>query len=267
MPRTESGEVMDIIINMASVISRMNLGQLQEIQYGNVAYFAKKKLQTMVKENKSRKEIEDFIIKLYKTVDNSKEKSLSAKITKNLKSLSDSNFKSEINRMCTEGIHLIAPPFQCPKVNMIQEAGEFVGSKFSEIMHLPEYGPSVKTKHPVEWGIMYIQKLEHIADIKITSRNIGRSVSTTMEPTKGKARAGGQKFGEQDTWAILGYDATTILKDFWAINGDNKEVQSKILSEIYINGQAKSPKNLERGGAGKMFDAMLIGMGLDPNAG
>lgn len=268
MPETvETGEKMDVIINSLSVISRMNVGQLHELSLGNVLYQATKKLRGMVEASKPREEIEKFIIKLYEILDPTPDKSYSADIAKNLKSLSDSEFDNTMKQIAKENLRFIAAPFNSPKAEQVKEAADFLGIKLTEKMRIPEVHEKAVTKNEVAWGIMYIQKLEHISEIKQNVRNIGPYVKTTLEPTRGKARGGGQRMGELDTWAILAYDANEVLRDFWVVNGDNPDAKKKVLSDIYTKGKADIDlDSLARSGAGQMYDALLLGMGIDPNS-
>lgn len=268
MPETvETKEKMDIIINALSVISRMNLGQLYELSLGNVLYQATNKLKDMISSNKSRNDIEEFLIKLYEILDATEDKYYSASIAKSLRSFSNDNFKKAIDSLAKNGIRFIAAPFNSPSADQIEEAAKFLNIKLMERMRLPEIDSKCVTKKEVAWGVMYIQKLEHISELKEHARNVGPYIKTTLEPTRGKSRAGGQRLGELDTWCILAYDAHTVLRDLMAVSGDNPDAKRKVLSDIYSKGSADvDPKELSRSGAGQMLDAILIAMGIDPSA-
>ena len=268
MPETvDSKEKMDIIINSLSVISRMNLGQIYELALGNILYHATKRLNEMMKLNRSRSDIENFLIKLYNMLDATEDKYYSASIAKSLKGFSNEEFKKVITKLAKDGVRFIAAPFNSPSVDQINEAAKFLNVKLKERMRLPEIDPSCITQKEVSWGIMYIQKLEHISELKEHARNVGPYIKTTLEPTRGKSRAGGQRLGELDTWCILAYDAHTVLRDLLTISGDNPDAKRKVLSDIYAKGYADvDPNTLSRSGAGQMLDAILIAMGIDPNA-
>lgn len=262
MPYTEDGERMDIIINPLSVVSRMNLGQIYEMMTGKIFYYASKRIAQMLKENKSRKQIEDFMIELYHILDGTDDKRYSAEVAKNLKSINDAAFKKFIFGVANGKIHYVVAPFQTPKTKDIFKAAEFVGVSNADMLYIPELNS--KTKNPVAWGIMYIQKLEHISEIKQNVRNLGPYIKTTLEPTRGKARAGGQRMGEMDTWCLLSYDAKTVLSDFWLVNADNPNAKKQVLSEIYKTGSANITFDVNRSGAGQLFDSVLLCMGVNP---
>jgi DNA-directed RNA polymerase beta subunit len=266
MPETvETGEKMEVIINSLSVISRMNLGQIHELALGNVLYQASIKLKEMVEKSKSRDEIEEFIITLYNTLDPTPDKSYSAQVAKNLKSKPDDQFDRLVRKLADEKLKFIAAPFNSPSADQVTEAARFLNIKLSEKMKIPEVDSNAVTQKEVAWGIMYMQKLEHISEQKQNVRNVGPYVKTTLEPTRGKSRAGGQRMGELDTWAILAYDATDVLRDFWTVNGDNPQAKKQVLSDIYSTGKSDVDiSTLTRSGAGQMYDALLLGMGINP---
>lgn len=264
MPRTEHGIIMDILINPLSVISRMNTGQLAEHMLGNTLWTATNNLRQFVT-TKSRSFIEDYLIKLYSMIDGSVDKTYSANIAKQLKSYNDNQFKIVMDSLCKNGLRVVVAPFRSPTIKSLLEAAKFVGANLECKFILPEYG-NIKTINNVSWGILYYEKLEHMAEIKINARNIGKTVTTTLEPTRGKARQGGQRLGEFDTWCILSYGAKKLLNDFWLVSGDNKDIKNAIISQIYNTGRAEitSDMEIEKGGAGSLFDSILLGMGLDP---
>lgn len=262
MPTTESGERMDILINVLSVVSRMNLGQMYEVIVGKILYYTCKRVAEMLKKNETRQKIEEFLIKLYELLDGTTDKSYSSQVSKNIQMLADSDFKKFIFGVANNKIHLVVPPFRSPTNEKIYEALKFVGTTLSDPMLLPEINS--KTQYPVCWGIMYIQKLEHISAVKQNVRNLGPYIKTTLEPTRGKARAGGQRMGEMDSWCLLSYDANTVLSDFWLVNADNPEAKKQVISEIYKNGKADINFDLNRSGAGQLFDSVLICMGVEP---
>lgn len=260
MPHTADGERMDILINALSVVSRMNLGQIYEVSMGKILYYATKRIAEMLKKNKSRMEVENFIATLYSTLDRTDDKVYSASIMQNLKTMSSSEYKRYMFGVANGKIHFIVPPFQSPKLEDIEAAAKHVGIKLADNLYLPEIHS--KTKNPVAWGIMYIQKLEHISEIKQSVRNLGPYIKTTLEPTRGKARAGGQRMGEMDTWSLLAYDANNVLSDFWLVNADNPDAKKQVLSEIYKTGSANINFDINRSGSGQMFDSVLTCMGI-----
>ncbi|MBI4128575.1 MAG: DNA-directed RNA polymerase subunit beta, partial [Parcubacteria group bacterium] len=59
----------------------------------------------------------------------------------------------------------------------------------------------------VSVGTMFMLKLHHMVEDKIHMRSIGPYSLTTQQPLGGKAQNGGQRVGEMEVWAFLGYGA------------------------------------------------------------
>ena len=74
---------------------------------------------------------------------------------------------------------------------------------------------------PVSVGIMYILKLHHMVEDKIHMRSIGPYSLTTQQPLGGKAQNGGQRVGEMEVWAFLGYGAAHSLREILTIKSDD----------------------------------------------
>lgn len=74
---------------------------------------------------------------------------------------------------------------------------------------------------PISVGIMYILKLHHMVEDKIHMRSIGPYSLTTQQPLGGKAQNGGQRVGEMEVWAFLGYGAAYSLREILTIKSDD----------------------------------------------
>ncbi len=76
-------------------------------------------------------------------------------------------------------------------------------------------------KEKVTVGYMYMLKLIHMAEDKIHARAIGRYSLITQQPLGGKARAGGQRFGEMEVWALEAYGAAYTLQEMITVKSDD----------------------------------------------
>jgi DNA-directed RNA polymerase subunit beta len=85
-------------------------------------------------------------------------------------------------------------------------------------------------------GYMYIMKLHHLVDDKIHARSTGPYSLITQQPLGGKARTGGQRFGEMEVWALEGYGAAYTLQEMLTVKSDDVEGRTKIY-ESMVKGQ------------------------------
>ena len=115
----------------------------------------------------------------------------------------------------------IVPPFAGATVDEIKE--ELKKAGFPETGKIPLYDGRTgeKFERDVAVGYMYIMKLHHMVEDKIHMRSIGPYSLITQQPLGGKAQGGGQRFGEMEVWALLGYGAAYILREILTIKSDD----------------------------------------------
>ena len=91
-------------------------------------------------------------------------------------------------------------------------------------------------------GYMYMLKLHHLVDDKIHARATGPYSLITQQPLGGKARTGGQRFGEMEVWALEGYGAAYVLQELLTVKSDDVEGRTKIYDSM-----VKGTNTLEAG--------------------
>ncbi|HLY08015.1 MAG TPA: hypothetical protein VKW04_01800, partial [Planctomycetota bacterium] len=109
-------------------------------------------------------------------------------------------------------------------------------------------------------GIMYIMKLHHLVDDKIHARATGPYSLITQQPLGGKARAGGQRFGEMEVWALEAYGAANILQELLTVKSDDVDGRTKIY-ESMVRGE-----NILEPGTPVSFEVLtneIKGLGLN----
>ena len=91
-------------------------------------------------------------------------------------------------------------------------------------------------------GYIYILKLHHLVDDKVHARSTGPYSLITQQPLGGKARFGGQRFGEMEVWALEAYGAAYILQELLTVKSDDVEGRTKIYESM-----VKGENTLEAG--------------------
>lgn len=76
-------------------------------------------------------------------------------------------------------------------------------------------------KQDVTVGYAYMLKLIHLVKEKITARSLGSYSIITNQPLKGKAKQGGQRFGEMEVWAIEAFGCAYVLQELMTIKSDD----------------------------------------------
>ncbi|MCY2933982.1 MAG: DNA-directed RNA polymerase subunit beta [Planctomycetota bacterium] len=108
-------------------------------------------------------------------------------------------------------------------------------------------------------GYIYMLKLHHLVDDKIHARATGPYSLITQQPLGGKARFGGQRFGEMEVWALEAYGAAFILQELLTVKSDDVEGRTKIY-ESMVKGE-----NTLEAGTPASFDVLtneICGLGL-----
>ncbi|MEQ8211722.1 MAG: DNA-directed RNA polymerase subunit beta [Lacipirellulaceae bacterium] len=158
------------------------------------------------------------------------------------------------------GFRAITPVFDGAEEEQINDALDEAG--------LPRHGKARlldgRTGEPFEQettvGYIYMLKLHHLVDDKVHARSTGPYSLITQQPLGGKARFGGQRFGEMEVWALEAYGAAYILQELLTVKSDDVEGRTKIY-ESMVKGE-----NTLQAGTPASFDVLtneIRGLGLN----
>ena len=202
MPYLPDGTPLDIVLNPLGVPSRMNIGQVLEVNLGYAAKACGIKVMTPVFDSARENDIGD-------TFDTARE--------------------------LWHGENAPAYPTKLPKI--MGEKGHIID--FSKI-ELDRDGKTTvydgrtgeKFDNRVTVGYMYYLKLHHLVDDKIHARSTGPYSLVTQQPLGGKAQFGGQRFGEMEVWALEAYGAAYTLQEILTVKSDDVEGRVKTYEAI-----------------------------------
>jgi len=223
MPFLEDGSPVDILLNPLGVPSRMNVGQILETHLGWAAAVLGFQAVTPVFDGATEGEIFDAVEEANKsTIEKRKERE-------------------------KKGIPLGNREFDVvmPYGGKLQLFDGRTGEPFEQ-------------KTTV--GYLYMMKLHHLVDDKIHARSTGPYSLITQQPLGGKARTGGQRFGEMEVWGLEAYGAAYILQELLTVKSDDVEGRTKIYESM-----VKGTNSLEAG-TPVSFDVLcneIRGLGLN----
>ena len=223
MPFLEDGTPVDVLLNPLGVPSRMNVGQILETHLGWACGVLGFQAVTPVFDGATEAEVHAAIEEANQHVD-------------------DRHEKLAAEKKSPESRELLV---KMPHGGKVQLYDGRTGEAFDQ-------------KTTV--GFMYLIKLHHLVDDKIHARATGPYSLITQQPLGGKARTGGQRFGEMEVWGMEAYGAAYVLQELLTVKSDDVEGRTKIYESM-----VKGTNTLEAG-MPVAFDVLcneIKGLGLN----
>ncbi len=223
MPYLEDGTPLDILLNPLGVPSRMNVGQILETHLGWAAKILGFQALTPV---------------------------------------FDGCTEAELHKAVQEANDFVA------KQSLDMEAVQNAAKNRTILTQMP-YGGKIRVTdgrtgdlfhQPITVGYIYMLKLHHLVDDKIHARATGPYSLITQQPLGGKARTGGQRFGEMEVWGLEAYGSAFILQELLTVKSDDVEGRTKIY-ESMVKGE-----NTLEAGTPVSFDVLcneIRGLGMN----
>ena len=191
MPFLPDGTPLDIVLNPLGVPSRMNIGQVLEVNLGYVAKALGWHVQTPVFDGAHESDIRDCL----------------AEARDKWHGDHAPEYPTKLPRLMGDKGHII----DFSKIDLTDDGKTTV------------YDGRTGEKFPskVTVGYMYYLKLHHLVDDKIHARSTGPYSLVTQQPLGGKAQFGGQRFGEMEVWALEAYGAAYTLQEILTVKSDD----------------------------------------------
>ncbi|GAA6139935.1 DNA-directed RNA polymerase subunit beta [Arenicella sp. 4NH20-0111] len=221
MPFMEDGTTVDIVLNPLGVPSRMNVGQVLETHLGWAAAGLGKKIDEMLRKQRSTEDVREFLGKVYNTSGKSE----------SLEDFSDDEV-IEMAGNLRKGVPMATPVFDGAAESEIKGMLELAGLPASGQTTLFDGRTGEQFDRPVTVGYMYILKLNHLIDDKMHARSTGPYSLITQQPLGGKAQFGGQRFGEMEVWALEAYGAAYTLQEMLTVKSDDVSGRTKMYENI-----------------------------------
>src|SRR5947207_1289684 len=154
----------------------------------------------------------------------------------------------------------VTPVFDGATEDEIHTCLKEAGFSTSGTSYLYDGRTGDRFEQPVTVGYIYMLKLHHLVDDKVHARATGPYSLITQQPLGGKARFGGQRFGEMEVWALEAYGAAYVLQELLTVKSDDVEGRTKIY-ESMVKGE-----NTLEAGTPASFDVLtneIRGLGLN----
>ena len=140
------------------------------------------------------------------------------------------------------GYRAICPVFDGAAEEEVRKAMEEAGLPEDGKAYLYDGRTGERQEQRTTVGQIYMLKLHHLVDDKVHARATGPYSLITQQPLGGKARFGGQRFGEMEVWALEAYGAAYILQELLTVKSDDVEGRTKIYESM-----VKGENTLEAG--------------------
>jgi len=235
MPQMEDGRHLDICINPLGIISRMNIGQLYELHLTMSLDNLKGNMFEMLKTKQEQADIKKYLLDYIQLIDKTKTGWYFKQFSEQLPEMITPSYINDLA--------LIQPPFESCKIEDMEKALEYTGTKFKQKIFDPLSNTQLINEIAV--GFIYFFRMVHIAEEKLAARGIGTYAKRTLQPLGGRKNKGGQRCGEMETACIIGHDAPCNLFEFLTTKSDCIDLKNQYLRGFIDPTSVKDITNLD----------------------
>lgn len=241
-----NGRVVDIVINIMGLVSRMNLQpHISELWATAILSKIKDMCKVLVIEGKEADALE-LIKHFYYETDCTEDKSL-------YKSM---DFSIGVRNLI-DNMAFMAPPFNSPDIYLMEKLLKEYGVADVQKVYDPSYGGNIM----MSAGMMFWQKLHHLSAGKLMARSIGEYSQKNGQPIRGKGD-NGQRFGEMEVWAMLEHDSTAALQEILTVKSDDAKARNDVLKNMIYSKEVHMPVKTKTRSS-NIFKTSLNAIGLD----
>ncbi len=130
------------------------------------------------------------------------------------------------------GCQMVTPVFDGATEDEVQDQLESAGLPRDGKVRLVDGRTGEKFHQKTTVGVMYMLKLHHLVEDKLHARSTGSYSLITQQPLGGKARFGGQRFGEMEVWALEAYGAANVLQEILTVKSDDVDGRTRIYESM-----------------------------------
>jgi len=130
------------------------------------------------------------------------------------------------------GVQCVTPVFDGASEQQIRDMLIEAGLPIEGKIHLFDGRTGERMHQKTTVGVLYMLKLHHLVEDKLHARATGSYSLITQQPLGGKARFGGQRFGEMEVWALEAYGAAHVLQEILTVKSDDVDGRTRIYESM-----------------------------------
>ncbi len=200
LPFTADGIIPDLVVNPHSIPSRMTVGQLLEMIGGKVGAIEGRVINGTAFQGEPEESLREELLRTgfrKAGIGRGDETPVKkAAWTRGIRRMKEQGRKEKLSEEDLTKMELERAGFKFSGREAMYDG--ITGRKFSADIFI---------------GVIYYQKLHHMAASKFQARARGPIQLLNRQPTEGRSRQGGLRFGEMERDAIIAHGAAMVLKD------------------------------------------------------